>query len=83
LGTILRNKRFTTGEAITRAKALLPPANGVGKFYCIIVLKDVPADICENCGEYYLSQSTTAAVLDRAERAIDRNAEVEILRFAA
>ena len=50
---------------------------------CIIVLKDVPANICENCGEYYLSQSTTAAVFERAERAIDRNAEVEILRFAA
>ncbi|MCY7336224.1 MAG: YgiT-type zinc finger protein [Chamaesiphon sp.] len=48
-----------------------------------MILKDVPADICENCGEYYLSQSTTAAVLDRAERSIDRNAEVEILRFAA
>jgi YgiT-type zinc finger domain-containing protein len=50
---------------------------------CIIVLKDVPADICKNCGEYYLSQSTTAAVFVRAERSIDRNAEVEILRFAA
>jgi YgiT-type zinc finger domain-containing protein len=50
---------------------------------CIIILKDVPADICENCGEYYLSQSTTGAVLSRAERVIDRNAEVEILRFAA
>jgi YgiT-type zinc finger domain-containing protein len=37
---------------------------------CIIVLKDVPADICENCGEYYLNQSTTAAVLNRAERSI-------------
>ncbi len=50
---------------------------------CIIILKDVPADICENCGEYYLSQSTTAAVLSHAERIVDRNAEVEILRFAA
>jgi YgiT-type zinc finger domain-containing protein len=50
---------------------------------CIIVLKDVPADICENCGEYYLNQNTTAAVLDRAEKSIYRNAEVEILRFAA
>jgi YgiT-type zinc finger domain-containing protein len=37
---------------------------------CIIVLKDIPADICENCGEYYLSQIATAAVLQRAERAI-------------
>jgi YgiT-type zinc finger domain-containing protein len=50
---------------------------------CIIVLKDIPADICDNCSEYYLIQSTTTAVLDRAERSIDRNVEVEILRFAA
>jgi YgiT-type zinc finger domain-containing protein len=38
---------------------------------CIIILKDVPADICENCEEYYLSQSTTAEVLSRAEQSID------------
>jgi YgiT-type zinc finger domain-containing protein len=50
---------------------------------CIIIIKNVPADICENCGEYYLSQGTTAEVLSRAERVVDRNAEVEILRFAA
>jgi YgiT-type zinc finger domain-containing protein len=50
---------------------------------CIIILKDVPADICGNCEEYYLSQSTTAAVLSRAEQSIDRQSEVEILRFAA
>lgn len=50
---------------------------------CIIIIKDVPADICENCGEYYLSQNITKSVLSRAERAIDRNTEIEILRFAA
>jgi YgiT-type zinc finger domain-containing protein len=50
---------------------------------CIIIVKDVPADICENCEEYYLSQMTTAAVLTRAEQSIDHQSEVEILRFAA
>ena len=50
---------------------------------CIIILKGVPADICENCGEYYLSQNTTKSVLDRAERVVDGNAEIEVLRFAA
>ena len=24
---------------------------------CIVILKQVPADICQNCGEYYLSES--------------------------
>lgn len=50
---------------------------------CIIILKGVPADICENCGEYYLSQSTTKSVLSRAERVVDEHAEIEVLHFAA
>ena len=48
-----------------------------------VILKQVPADICENCGEYYLSSEVTAQVLDRAESAVKSGAEVEILRFAA
>ena len=49
----------------------------------VVIFKDVPADVCENCGEYYLSESTTGELLERAEKAIQNGAEVEILRFAA
>ena len=48
-----------------------------------IILKGVPADVCDNCGEYYLSESVTAQVLKKAEHAVLSGAEVEILRFAA
>ena len=48
-----------------------------------VIIKDVPADICENCGEYYLSSEVTDRLLGQAERAVKENAEVEILRFAA
>jgi YgiT-type zinc finger domain-containing protein len=48
-----------------------------------VILKQVPADICDNCGEYYLSCEVTAQVLTRAESAVKSGAEVEILRFAA
>jgi len=48
-----------------------------------IILKDVPADVCENCGEFYLSEDITEQVLSRAEEAVKSGAEVEILRFAA
>ncbi len=48
-----------------------------------IIIKDVPAQICENCGEYYLSEEISAKVMTLAENAIKHNAEVEILRFAA
>ena len=48
-----------------------------------IIIKQVPAEICENCGEYYLSDKTTKAVMDLAEQSISHGAEVEILRFVA
>jgi YgiT-type zinc finger domain-containing protein len=50
---------------------------------CIIVLKKVPAEICDNCGEYYLSDAVTEQVLGKAESAINNGAELEILRYAA
>lgn len=49
----------------------------------IVVIKNVPAEICENCNEYYLSEKTDGYVLARAEEAVEKGAEVEILRFAA
>ncbi len=48
-----------------------------------MILKQVPAEVCTNCGEYYLSSEVTAQVLKRAELAVKSGAEVEILRFAA
>jgi YgiT-type zinc finger domain-containing protein len=48
-----------------------------------VILKGVPADVCENCGEYYLSDEVAGQVLERAEAAVSSGAEVEILRYAA
>jgi len=48
-----------------------------------IVVKDVPAEVCENCGEYYLSESVTEKLSARAEEAVKNGTEVEIFRFAA
>jgi YgiT-type zinc finger domain-containing protein len=48
-----------------------------------IIFKSVPAEVCENCGEYYLSEAVTEQLLSRAEEAVKSGAEVEILRFAA
>jgi len=49
----------------------------------IVIIKKVPAEVCDNCGEYYLSDDITEQVLQRAEKAIDNGAEVEIIRYAA
>jgi YgiT-type zinc finger domain-containing protein len=50
---------------------------------CTIIFKDVPADVCSNCGEYYLNEKVTQEILLRSEAAIRNGAEVEILRYAA
>jgi YgiT-type zinc finger domain-containing protein len=49
----------------------------------LVILKQVPADICENCGEYYLNETVTEIVLQRAEEAVKKGAELEIIRYAA
>jgi YgiT-type zinc finger domain-containing protein len=49
----------------------------------VVVLRNVPADICDNCGEYFLDEETTSAVLKIGEDSIRRGAEVEVVRFAA
>ena len=48
-----------------------------------MILKQVPAEVCQNCGEYYLSDTVAGQVMSRAEAAVKSGAEVEILRFAA
>lgn len=48
-----------------------------------IVIKNVPADICENCGEYYLSEEISSQILRMAEEAVKLNHEVEVIQFAA
>ena len=48
-----------------------------------VVIKDVPAEICENCGEYYLSEDVTEKVQNLAEQAFQHGVEIEVLRYAA
>ncbi len=49
----------------------------------VVVIRDVPAEICEDCGEYYLDEATTRRVYMAAEQACSRHVEVEIQRYAA
>ena len=48
-----------------------------------VITKGVPADVCNNCGEYYLSADITDRLLSKANRAVQEKAEIEILEFAA
>jgi len=48
-----------------------------------LVFKNVPAEICENCGEEYLSADINRSLLQKAKEAADRGVDLELLRFAA
>ena len=43
----------------------------------------MPDGVCENCNEYFLSEKTTEEVLELVENAVEKEAEVEILCYAA
>jgi len=49
----------------------------------VVVIRDVPAEICEDCGEYYLDDATTHRVYADAEQSFQRHVEVEIQCYAA
>ena len=46
-----------------------------------LIIKGVPAEICDNCGEYYLSQEIAKRLYRQAEESLQHGAEVEIGRF--
>ncbi len=48
-----------------------------------IIIKQVPAEICSNCGEYYLNEETTDSVLKKAEAVMQNKVELEVIQFAA
>jgi len=48
----------------------------------VVVIKDVPAQICQNCGEYFLSETMTAEVLSHAELAAQKGVEVEVINMS-
>jgi YgiT-type zinc finger domain-containing protein len=43
----------------------------------IVIIKEVPADVCENCGEYYLSKEVTSLVLKKGEEAVRKGAKLK------
>jgi YgiT-type zinc finger domain len=48
-----------------------------------LVFKDVPAEICENCGEEYVSSQTNNNLLKMAKEAVARGVDLEMLKYAA
>lgn len=48
-----------------------------------IVFKDVPADVCDTCGEAYLDEDVSARVYEKAEAEIEDGAQFDVRRWTA
>lgn len=48
-----------------------------------LVIKGVPAEVCENCGEAYVDEDTTRKLLETAEIESKAGAQVEIREYKA
>lgn len=46
-----------------------------------MVLRGVPAEVCENCGEEYIAETVTASALDRAEQAARDGVRVSVCEY--
>jgi YgiT-type zinc finger domain-containing protein len=49
----------------------------------LVVIRKVPAEVCQECGEYYLDKRAAERVLAIGEEAARRNVETEIIAYAA
>lgn len=47
----------------------------------IVLVKEVPATVCSNCGERYFDSSITNQLLALANRAFEQGTELEIVRL--
>ncbi|MEO8886595.1 MAG: type II toxin-antitoxin system MqsA family antitoxin [Mucilaginibacter sp.] len=47
----------------------------------IVLIKDVPAEVCTNCGHYYLSEEISRLVMEKGNEAIESGAELEVFKL--
>jgi len=46
-----------------------------------IVFKEVPAQICDNCGEKYIDEATTKELLNKSREIVKNGVEVDIRKY--
>jgi YgiT-type zinc finger domain-containing protein len=47
----------------------------------LVILKEVPARICDNCGERYFDSDVTKQMLEEADSVYQKGAELEIINI--
>ena len=48
----------------------------------VITYKNVPAQICDNCGEAYVDSQVSASLLKAAEQSVSEGVQFDVRRYA-
>ena len=48
----------------------------------VLVFRNVPAQVCTNCGEAYVAEEVTAQLLEEAEEAVQARVQVDVRELA-
>jgi len=48
-----------------------------------LVFRDVPAEVCQTCGEQYVDERTTSRLLAQANEAVKAGVQVEVRAYLA
>ncbi len=48
-----------------------------------VVFRNVPAQVCDSCGEYTLDEAVSRSLLERAEAAAHDGTQVKVVQYAA
>ena len=47
----------------------------------LVLIKEVPAEVCTNCGHYYLTEEITRLIMEKGNTPIANGAELEVFKL--
>ena len=65
------------GETQPGAATVTPEREGT-----MLIVRSVPAQVCQNCGEEYINEDITATLLQQAEEAVRAGVQVTVRTYA-
>ena len=48
----------------------------------LVIIREVPGDVCGNCGHFYISSDAAIEVQHKVAKAVKDGAELKILKYA-
>ena len=48
----------------------------------LIIIREVPGEVCDNCGHFYVSSEAAIEIQKKVKKAVADGAELEILKYA-